>query len=225
MQQFPKFCLPNVTRLWVQRVFFQVIYLSLGLILLGRWRLWIIGTWHPLILSTMCLCVSWRAHSSSGVLSYGTRHSWGALCLPPMPVGFQCPSDSMWMLRLWKWGSLDPLPFVVPCFGIWSVLHPVFLCVCLPLILARLCFPLLPFIQDGKFLFVLLHMVWFPAETLRVLESFPAISPDVPGDIAIPHLSEEWLEEKSFLNYLCPILGQSCPGLGCAPWRKTLHFS
>lgn len=65
-----------------------------------------------------------------------------------------------------------PTLCVTSSFGLWSALHPVFLCLCLPLILARLCFSLLPFIQAGKFLHLLLHIAWLPAEMLRALESF-----------------------------------------------------
>lgn len=62
-----------------------------------------------------------------------------------------------------------PTLCVTSGFGLWSALHPVFLCLCLPLIL---CFSLLPFIQVGKFLHLLLHIAWLPAEMLRALESF-----------------------------------------------------
>lgn len=105
-----------------------------------------------------------------------------------------------------------PALCVASGFGLWSALHPVFLCLCLPFILARLCFPLLPFIQVGKFLLLLLHTAWLPAETLRALESFPAFSPDVPGAIAIPCRSEEWSEGKLLLSYLCPVWGRAALG-------------
>lgn len=108
--------------------FLQGIYSGLGLILLGRWRLWIIGTWHPPILSTMwvSLCELKSSQQWWGLILWHQALLGSPLLSPPMPVGSQCPSDRMWVLRLWKCGSPVSLPFVVPSFGIWSVLHPVF---------------------------------------------------------------------------------------------------
>lgn len=64
--------------------------------LLGWWRLWIICSWHSLILSARSL-------------------SPRELCSPPMPAGLQHPTDTVWMLRLWKRGSRPvSLPFVSP---------------------------------------------------------------------------------------------------------------
>lgn len=120
-----------------------------------------------------------------------------------------------------------PALCVTSSFGLWSALHPVFLCLCLSLILACLCFLLLPFIQVGKFLLLLLHKAWLPAEMLRALESFPAFSPDVPGAIAIPCHSEEWSEGKLLLSYLCPVFGAELHWAGTCSMKKgsSVYFS
>lgn len=118
VQPFPKFCVPNVAGLWMRRdFFFQVIYLVSEQILLGRWRLWFICSWHPLILGTrlMTPCKPRSSQRRWGVIPWPQPLLEDALCSPPMPVGLQHPADSMWMLGLWKWGSPSAsLPFVSP---------------------------------------------------------------------------------------------------------------
>lgn len=142
-----------------------------------------------------------------------------------MPLGLRHPADSMWMLRLWKWGSPPvSLPFVLPpalASDLLSILLSV--CLCLPPILAHLCFPLLPFIHSWQ-----IPSPPPPPHSLTSIRNaeragvFPAFSPDVLGAIAIPHHSEESLTQRNDQrqNYslatssLC--LGQTCLGFGHA---------